>query len=196
MMRLSPPILIVAIIPLIASGQQAIEAQKAKKNECVANLSGFPKSDTLIPKPPYPEDGKGVTLEYFESGCFGNCESFTLTISDGIARFEGRSFTLANGKKTAKLKPGEFDEFIHVWFDANFYAMRDDYCSIHCPDGTSISVTDIPESSIKLKTSNFTKQVYQCFATIDGEPETPRPPDQYFELTRKLRAFAKAKHWL
>jgi len=46
----------------------------------------------------------------------------------------------------------------------------------------AIIVTDIPESSITLKTPEFTKRVYQCFSTTDAEPTTPKPPQEYFEL--------------
>ena len=74
--------------------------------------------------------------------------------------------------------------------------MRDNYCDVSCPDGTLIIVTDIPESSIKMTTPDFTKRVYQCFSTVDNRPQTPKPPDAYFDLSRQMRAFAEAQHWL
>jgi hypothetical protein len=74
--------------------------------------------------------------------------------------------------------------------------MRDNYCDVKCPDGTVIFVTDIPESSITLTSPNLKKRVYECFTATDNVPETPKPPEQYFQLSRQLRAFAKAQHWL
>jgi len=74
--------------------------------------------------------------------------------------------------------------------------MRDDYCFARCPDGTVIIVTDIAESSITLTTPAFKKRVYECFSTVNGQPQTPKPPEQYFQLSRQLWAFAKAQHWL
>jgi Domain of unknown function (DUF6438) len=135
-------------------------------------------------------------VEYFASGCFGKCPAFTLTISKDVARFDGHAFVRANGKRTAKLGQQQFDKFLHAWYDGNFYAMRDDYCDIHCPDGTAIIVTDIPESSITVETPTFTKRVYECFSTMNSKPQTPKPPEQYFELSRQLWEFAKARHWL
>ncbi|HTS35354.1 MAG TPA: DUF6438 domain-containing protein [Candidatus Solibacter sp.] len=193
---MSPLVLIVPLLAFTASGQQATETHKSAKDECIALFSGFPKSDTPILKQSYPDDVKDITLDYFASGCYGKCPAFHLTISDGVAQFDGHAFTRAKGKKRAKLSPEEFHELIRGWFDGDFNAMRDDYCSVHCPNGMYITVTDIPDSSIKLTTPNFTKQVYQCYATVDDKPMTPKPPDQFFELSRTLRAYAKRKHWL
>ena len=166
------------------------------RDACVASLSGFPK-DTLTPaKPQYPTDMTGVTLEYFASGCYGNCPAFTLTIDKETAVFEGRAYVRAKGKRTAKLSSQQFETLLHAWYDGNFYAMRDDYCSVHCPDGTEIIVTDIPESSVTLTTPAFKKRVYQCFFGANGQPQTPKPPEQYFQLSRQLWEFAKARRWL
>jgi hypothetical protein len=59
-----------------------------------------------------------------------------------------------------------------------------------------IIVTDIPESSITLTAPTFTKLVYECFSSVNNQPQTPKPPEQYFELSRQMWAFAKAHHWL
>jgi len=154
-------------------------------------LSGFPDGDTAV-KQSFPVDTKGITLKYFASGCLGTCPSFTLTFSEGVAHFEGHAYVRAKGKRTAKLTQPEFEELLHAWYDGHFYAMRDDYCAPTCPDGTHIIVTDIPESSITLVAANFAKQVSECYL----EAETPKPPEQYFELKRKILEFAKARRWL
>ncbi len=150
----------------------------------------------MLPKPPYPIDSTGVTLEYVASGCYGNCPAFTLTITKEIVRFDGHAYVRAKGKQTAKLSPQQFETFLHAWYDGDFYAMREDYCSVQCPDGTAIIVMDVAESSITLTTPTFKKRVYECFTTVNKQPETPKPPEQYFQLSRQLWAFAKSKHWL
>jgi hypothetical protein len=166
------------------------------RDACVAPLSGFPKDTPAPAKPQYPNEMTGVTLEYFASGCYGNCPAFTLKISKETAVFEGRAYVRAKGKRTAKLSSQQFETLLHAWYDGSFYAMRDDYCSVRCPDGTEIFVTDIAESSITLTTPAFKKRVYECFSTVNGQPQTPKPPEQYFRLSRQLWAFAKAQHWL
>ena len=118
------------------------------------------------------------------------------TISKETAVFEGRAYVLAKGKRTAKLSSRQFETFLHAWYDGNFYAMRDDYCDVHCPDGTVIFVTDIAGSSITLTTPTFKKRVYECFSTVNHQPQTPKPPEQYFQLSQRLLAFANSQHWL
>jgi Domain of unknown function (DUF6438) len=188
--------LVVSLIVLANLGQSTPEVRKAARDSCIALLSGFPKDVPLPPKLPYPADLTGVTLEYFASGCYGNCPAFTLTISKDIAHFDGRAFVRAKGKRTSKLSQQQFETFLHAWYDGNFNAMRENYCDVHCPDGTAIIATDIPESSITLTTPTFTKRVFECFAAVNNQPETPKPPEPYFELSRQLRAFAKMQHWL
>ena len=175
---------------------QSPEVRRDAREACVAALSGFPKDTPMPAKPQYPTDKTGVTLEYFASGCYGNCPAFTLTINKDTAVFEGRAYVRAKGKRSTKLSSQQFETILHAWYDGSLYAMRDDYCSAACPDGTVIIVTDIPESSITLTTPAFKKRVYECFSTLNGQPQTPKPPEQYFQLSRQLRAFAKAQHWL
>jgi hypothetical protein len=186
----------VSLITLANLGQSSPEVRRIAQDECIASLSGFPKDVPLPSKPLYPVDLTGITLEYFASGCLGECPAFTLTISKDIARFDGQAFVRAKGKRTAKLSQQQFETFLRAWYDGNFYAMRENYCDIKCPDGTMIVVTDIPESSITLTTPTYAKRVFECFTTVDNKPETPKPPERYFELSHQLQAFAKVHHWL
>jgi hypothetical protein len=175
---------------------QSPSTHRDTRDACVASLSGFPSDTPPTAKPQYPSDMAGVTLEYFASGCLGNCPAFTLTINNETAVFEGRAYVRTKGKRTAKLSSQQFEALVHAWYDESFYAMRDDYCSAACPDGTVIIVTDIAESSITLTTPAFKKRVFECFSRVNGQPQTPKPPEQYFQLSRQLWAFAKAQHWL
>ena len=166
------------------------------RDACIASLSGFPKDAPQPPKPLVPVDTTGVTLQYFASGCYGNCPAFTLTITEGTALFEGHDHVRAKGKRTAKLSSQQFETLLKAWYDGNFYAMREDYCAVGCPDGTEIVVSDVAASSITLTTPTFKKRVYECFAAVNNHPQTPKPPEQYFQLSRQLWAFAKDRHWL
>jgi hypothetical protein len=68
---------------------------------------------------------------------------------------------------TIQVTQQQFDAFLRGWFDGRFYAMREEYCTARCPNGMVITVTDIPESSITLKTPEFTKRVYECGPTAN-----------------------------
>jgi hypothetical protein len=194
----SVPTTIGAVFLIIVSNltPQSPVVHRDRRDACVASLSGFPKDTPTPAKPQYPTDMTGVTLEYFASGCYGNCPAFTLTINKETAVFEGRAYVRAKGKRTANLSSQQLETLLHTWYDGSFYAMRDDYCSARCPDGTEIVVTDIAESAITLTTPAFKKRVYECFSTVNGQPQTPKPPEQYFQLSRQMWAFAKAHHWL
>jgi Domain of unknown function (DUF6438) len=189
---------VVTIVAIIActTWAQSKNDWQSKRESCITALSGFPQDASTTSQPLYPSNLEGITLQYFASGCFGSCPAFTLTIGKDFAQFEGHAYVRAKGKRKAKVIQAQFERFLHLWFEGKFFAMRDDYCSIACPDGTRVVVTDIPESSITLTMPTLTKRVYECFTTIDGRPETPKPPDQYFELSRELVAFAKMQHWL
>ena len=170
---------VLGLVALIASVSwaQAKNDWQSRHESCLNSLSGFAQDPSTVSQPDYPSDLGDVTLEYFASGCFGSCPAFTLRIRRDSAQFEGRDYVRAKGKRTAKVTQQGFEKLLHAWSDGQFFAMRDDYCSIQCPHGTSWAVTDIPESSITLGTSAFTKRVHECFATIDGKQETPKPPE-------------------
>lgn len=185
----------VSAIVLFTFGQNP-ETRQNELDECIASLSGFPKESAQVARPLYPDKSADVTLEYIEYGCYGHCPEFTLTISKNVLRFKGRAYVRAKGKHQAKLTGQQFETLLHAWYDGEFYRMRDDYCDIACPDGRQVVVTDIAESSIKLTTPTFTKRVFECFATVNNKPETPKPPPQYFVFSRQLKELARAHHWL
>jgi hypothetical protein len=83
-----------------------------------------------------------------------------------------------------------------AWLDSKMYAMRDDYCQPTCPDGTTTIITDVQDTSITLKSPSYSKQVFECYTTTDGKPDNPKPPQEYFELARRLVQLAKSNHWL
>ena len=187
-----------AILQASMSGPKTPRTEPAEDpmEACITKLSGFPGQLSNVEVPPYPANLDQVRLEYFESGCLGNCPVFTLTITKDAATFEGRSHVRAKGKRRAKITQQRFEDFLHAWYNARFFAMRDDYCSIQCPNGLTSVVLDTRESTITLKGPAYEKSVYQCFEAIGNKPLIPRPPDQYFEFTKMLRDFAKQKKWL
>src|SRR6516225_3598416 len=118
------PVFLVVFANLTPQSQMA---RRDTRDACVASLSGFPKDTRLLSKPQYPTDMTGITLEYFASGCYGNCPAFALTINKETAVFEGRAYVRAKGKRTARLSSQQFETPLHAWYDGSFYAMRDDY---------------------------------------------------------------------
>jgi uncharacterized protein DUF6438 len=185
---------LVLLLAAAAQAQHKVSVQDGW-DKCIADLSGYP-SDTAVRQATYPSRLDGISLRYAETGCFGTCPVFQLVLRQGSVQFEGLKHVPTKGKHKAALSQAEFEKFLHMWFTARFYAMRDNYCSIKCPDGLERVVVDLRESSITLTMPDFSKEVYQCFATFNGKPETPRPPDEYFQLTQELQVLAREHGWL
>jgi hypothetical protein len=185
------------MVAICAGSSQTQRGDREKrKDECIESLSTFATDPGAAIPPALPSDLKDVTLTYFESGCYGSCPAFTMTLSQNEVEFDGHAFVKARGRRRAKIKQQQFEQFVRSWFDGKFFAMRDNYCGAECSDGMVIIVTDIPESAITLKTAQFKKVVNQCFVKRNGKPIMPRPPDQFFKLASELRALAKANGWL
>ena len=177
------------------SGQSKQDWQ-IQKESCVTALSTFSANPDTVKAPDIPRDLNGVTLEYSKSGCYGRCPAFTLRIQKDIATWEGHAYVKAKGKKHRKISSEKLAAFIRSWVDGKLYAMRDEYCNPRCPDGTVTIITDVQESSITLETPSLTKTISECFTTIDGKAQNPKPPEEYFRVSRELTQFAKEQGWL
>jgi Domain of unknown function (DUF6438) len=188
-------LVLAAVLTATMSGQSKPDWQ-AKRESCVEALSSFSVDPSATEPPPLPNGLEGVTLEYFSSGCYGNCPAFKLRFEKNRATWEGHAFVKKKGKAERKIPDQLFGKLVRAWLDAKMYAMRDDYCTPTCPDGTSTVVTDVEETSINLSAPSYSKKVFECFTTIDRKPQTPKPPDQYFQLSRQLLEFAKSNRWL
>ena len=177
------------------SGQSQPD-QRARREACITALSSFAVDPKLTKPPDLPDDLQGVNIEYFESGCLGNCPAFTLRIEKDRAIWDGHAFVRKKGKAKKRFSNGEFSAFVQAWLDSKMYAMRDDYCQPTCPDGTTTIITDVQDTSITLKSPSYSKQVFECYTTTDGKPDNPKPPQEYFELARRLVQLAKSNHWM
>jgi len=194
MRRIGSVGLIVALTATTSS--QSALYRGAPRENCIAALSSFAVEPSVTKPPDLPADLNGVKIEYDSSGCYGNCPAFALRVEKGVASWEGHAFVRKKGKARKQISDKQFSDLVQAWLDAKIYAMRDDYCDVTCPDGTSIVVTDVLDTTIKFQAPFYSKKVLQCFTSIDGKPRTPKPPDAYFDLSRQLREVAKSYHWL
>src|SRR5580704_17459873 len=177
------------------SGQSKPDGQ-TRREACVATLSTFVIDPATLNPPRLPDDLSGVAIEYFASGCFGSCPSFTMRVQKDKIEWVGREYVKKKGNAETHISEKEFETWVKAWQSAKMYAMRDDYCEPTCPDGTRTIITDVQDTSISFISPSYSKKVLECFTTIDGKPENPRPPDQYFQFSHQLIELAKSKHWL
>jgi hypothetical protein len=186
---------LIGVLTATISGQSKPDWQ-ARREACITALSSYAIDPTGTKPPELPDDLEGVTIEYVSSGCYGRCPAFTLRLEKNKAAWDGHAFVNKKGKAAKQISDRQFADLVHAWLDAKMYAMRDDYCQPTCPDGTSTIITDVQETSITLRAPSYSKKVLECFTTIDGKPETPKPPMQYFQLSRQLVQLATSNHWL
>jgi hypothetical protein len=182
-------------LPAAIAGQSKPDRQ-SRRETCIADLSSFAVDPSTVKPPLLPDDLNGIVINYFESGCFGNCPAFTMRIQKNKVEWDGHAYVRKKGKAEKPISSEEFKTLVQVWLGAKIYAMRDDYCQPTCADGTVIIVTDVQDTALRLDAPGYSKKVSECFTTIDGKPRTPKPPDEYFQFSRQLVAFAKSKHWL
>jgi len=186
---------LVAVLTGTISSQSKPDWQ-AQREACITALSSFAVDPSVAKPPQLPEDLEGLSIEYVSSGCYGNCPAFTLRVEKNKAAWDGHAFVRKKGKAEKQLSDRQFADIVRAWLDAKMYAMRDDYCEPTCPDGTSTIITDVQDTSITLKAPSYSKKVLECFTTLDGKPQTPKAPEQYFQLSRQLVQLAKSNHWL
>jgi hypothetical protein len=185
------------LVLLTATGSgQSKPDPEARHEICVATLSSFATDPSLTKPPDLPSDLDAVTIEYSSSGCYGNCPAFRLRIEKGKATWEGHAFVRKKGKAEKQISVRQFADLVEAWLAAKMYAMRDDYCLATCPDGTVIIITDVQSTAIAFKAQSYSKTVSECFTTANGKAQNPKPPEQYFDLSRQLILLARSNHWL
>ncbi|MGE0405226.1 MAG: DUF6438 domain-containing protein [Candidatus Korobacteraceae bacterium] len=181
------------LVPVMVA--QTLQEQ-ASRERCIALLSSYKTNPESAVETPFPEDLSKVKLEFFATGCHGTCAAFTMTLTRGKVEFDGHNFVKAKGKRQAKLSDQEFDSFVRGWYEGKFTAMREDYCTAACPDGTVIIVNDLPGSGIIFNSPKINHEVYSCFGWRDSGPITPKPPGAFFDFFERAMSLAKSKGWL
>jgi uncharacterized protein DUF6438 len=188
-------VFVLALVTATLSGQSKPDWQ-GRRESCVERLSTFATEASTMKPPQIPDDLDSVALEYSASGCYGRCPAFKMRVEKGRVVWERHAFVKKKGKAERRISPQVLRNLVRAWLDADIYAMRDDYCGPTCPDGTVMVITDVQETSITLQSPSYSKTVLECFTTIDGKPQTPKPPQQYFRLSQQLLQFAKSNRWL
>jgi len=84
MLRFVFSLSLVASVILLVSAQSKPDWQKVQEEReaCIASLSSFAVDPSIAKKPQFPDDFAGVALEFFSSGCYGSCPSFTMRIEN------------------------------------------------------------------------------------------------------------------
>jgi len=106
-----------------------------------------------------------VTLE--RTVCFGMCPAYRVTISsDGIVRFEGKSYVKVRGIRTKRIDAKALRELADEVARVHYFELRNQYASAN--DGCPMSWTDNPSVTTSVRTGHTTMTVFHDLGCREG----------------------------
>lgn len=123
-----------------------------------------------------------ITLE--RTPCFGTCPVYQLTIHrSGRVEYEGKDHVREKGIRTGKISAEDFNKLAKKIDEINFFHLNQRYDGKN-PDGTGVTVTDLPTRKIAVTRDGRTKTVENYFRGPRGLKEFE---DLIDELTKSAR---------
>ena len=123
-----------------------------------------------------------ITLE--RTMCFGSCPVYKLTVrSSGRVEFDGKAFVREKGKRTAQISARDFARLVKKVKEINFFALQNRYDG-KGPNGTGVTVTDLPTRRTSVTKGGQTKTVEDYFR---GPPELKELEDLIDEVAGSAR---------
>jgi hypothetical protein len=125
-----------------------------------------------------------ITLE--RTSCFGTCPVYTLTIHrSGEVEYEGKDQVRQKGSRTGRISTEDFERLVRKIEEINFFNLNDRYDGKN-PDGSGVTVTDLPTRKTSVTRGNRTKTVENYF----------RGPKGLKELEDLIDELTKAADWV
>jgi Domain of unknown function (DUF6438) len=125
-----------------------------------------------------------ITLE--RTLCFGTCPVYKLTVlRSGRVEFDGKDFVREKGQRTGRITAADFAKLAKKIDEIKFFELRDRYDGKN-PDGTGVTVTDLPTKKTSVTRGNQTKTVENYF----------RGPAGLKELEDLIDEVSKASVWI
>jgi hypothetical protein len=123
-------------------------------------------------------DGDFTTIKMERSACFGSCPVYTIEIkSNGEITYNGERYVETKGKQKLQLSKSEINALKDAISESRFYSLNDRY------DG---NITDLPATTITLKTITGEKSVYDYYMA----------PPRLSELEKKIDKIAGIEEFI
>jgi hypothetical protein len=120
-----------------------------------------------------------ITLE--RTPCFGACPVYKLTVHrSGQVEYEGKDHVRQKGSRTGRISTEDFDKLAKKIGEINFFSLQDRYDGKN-PDGSGVTVTDLPTRKTSVTWGNRNKTVENYFRGPKGLKELE---DLIDELTK------------
>ena len=141
----------------------------------------FCASTTLYAQSPITK----VALE--RTACFGTCPVYKLTVHrSGAVEFEGNDHVRAKGLRHDRITAADFARIAAKIEQINFSSLRGRYDGRN-PDGSGVTVTDLPTTRTSVTRGDETKTVENYFRGPRGLKELEDLIDEVTKSSRWIR---------
>ncbi len=135
----------------------------------------------------HPDVPPDALIRLQRTSCYGPCPVYTVTIdARGTVTYQGERFVRVVGRRTAQIDKSIVAALLARAERIRFFEMRDSYRVIENPDGTVMSVTDLPTQTVTVTANGRTKSVEDYVAA----------PDSLAEFEREIDAAAGTNRWV
>lgn len=133
-----------------------------------------------------PADSEITTITLERTSCFGLCPVYQLTIHrSGKVEYEGKAHVWEEGQRTGRISGKNFETLAKKIDEINFFNLKDRYDGKN-PDGSGVTVTDLPTTRTSITRGNRTKTVENYF----------RGPKGLKELEDLIDELTKSAEWV
>ena len=122
-----------------------------------------------------------VTIALARSGCYGNCPSYTVTVSANGIVFDGGYFVVARGKHTDSIDADDVRKLARSFVAADFYSLDASYSAV---------VTDMPGRLLSITIDGQKKEVEDYVGSWVGMPSVVT------ELEDAVDKLARTERWV
>ena len=123
-----------------------------------------------------------IVLE--RTACYGTCPVYKLTVHrSGQVVFAGEEYVHARGIHHGRISAADFARITTKIQQMNFFKLRDRYDGKN-PDGSGVTITDLPTRKTSVTKGDQTKTVENYFR---GPPELKELEDLIDKVTKSTR---------
>jgi hypothetical protein len=151
---------------------------------CVAAMALCSSTATGAVRHPVPDD---FFITLGRTTCFGECPAYSVSIdAKGNVTYEGRKFVRVEGIQHDRIPVARVAALAEQIDRIGFFELEDWYQTIQAPDGSRISITDLPKTFVSVTRGGRIKQILDYLGA----------PDSLKQLEKQIDEAANTKRWV
>jgi len=133
-----------------------------------------------------PDVPPDASISLQRTACLGSCPIYTVTIdAGGKVTYEGEQFVRVVGRRVAHIDAAAVAALLARAGQIRFFDLREAYQFLENPDGSKVTVTDLPTKIVTITANGRTKRVEDYVGA----------PDSLADLERAIDDAAGTKRW-